>query len=602
MLGPLLDCMRHRGPDGDGVHHDGPVHMGMRRLAVIDLAHGWQPLTSRDGSVVVFQNGEIYNHRSLRSELEAHGWVFRTQSDTEVLAHGYAQWSLDGLLARVDGMFAIAIHDRERNELHLARDRLGEKPLFYSRGADGRFGYASTLLAAAALPWVSDTIDPIALDRYLALHFVPGERTMLADVRQLLPGEYLTLDIASFKLLRKSYYQLPLSSPHPISVDSLTDVLEEAVASRLIADVPVGVFLSGGLDSSLVAALAARRNGRIATFSIGFRDRSVDESDHAMAVAKHIGSEHHAFIFDQNDFARLLPEVAKTLDTPIGDQALLPVYWLSKEARRYVTVVLSGEGADEVFAGYSYYRPFLDGRSRFRLWSRPKSDLLLDASASTPSGFPLLTSRAERRALVGSAADAPDDWEQRTFKAMSRTRDKLQHATAAEMATWLPSDLLVKLDRMTMAHSLEGRAPYLAPAVVAAGLNLPTARRMTATDSKVALRAAAKRFLPDAILSRPKQGFVLPMRHWLGEWFAAHRGPSDYFASRPFPRLDMDKLCAVVGTDLKAGIGRERLLFALLLLMEWWHHFAAQRKTLRLAIASAHPSVAAVASDHQLAT
>jgi asparagine synthase (glutamine-hydrolysing) len=333
ILDNLLDSMRHRGPDGDGVYHDGSVHMGMRRLSIIDLAQGWQPLMSRDGAVVAFQNGEIYNYKELRSELEAHGRVFKTHSDTEVLAHGYAQWSIEGLLARVDGMFAIAIYDRDRHELHLARDRFGEKPLFYASGA-ACFAYGSTVLATSAFPWVSDTIDPVALDRYLALHFVVGDRTILADVRQLLPGERLSLNVKTFSLSRQRYYAPPITVPRAVTSDELVSALENAVESRMVADVPVGIFLSGGLDSPLIAALAARRDPDIATFSIGFNDRSVDESEHARAVAKHIGSRHHSFTFDQGDFARLLPEVAATLDIPIGDQALLPAHWLSKEARR----------------------------------------------------------------------------------------------------------------------------------------------------------------------------------------------------------------------------------------------------------------------------
>lgn len=591
LLDRLLSSMYNRGPDGEGRHHDGDLSMGMRRLSVIDLAGGWQPLKSRGGGVVAFQNGEIYNHRDLRADLEAAGHVFRTHSDTEVLAHGYAQWGIDGLLSRIDGMYAIAIHDQDSGELHLARDRFGEKPLFYS-SAPGYFGYGSTLLAVSAMPWVADDFDLVALDRYLALHFVPGERTIFSGVQQLLPGERLTVNVRSLKISRHRHYVPTLEAPRRASDDELANALERAVVSRLVADVPVGIFLSGGLDSSVVAALAATKNSDIATFSMGFGDARVDESAHAAAVARHIGSNHYNFVFEQDHFATLLPEVAAALDTPIGDQASLAVYWLSREARKYVTVVLAGEGADEVFAGYSYYRQFVP-RSRLRdrfgplaavLGHRPRTPgrpdrLLLDSPPQTPSGFPLLTGCAERRRLIGRD-DPADAWESELLDWLQSAHDELQCATAAEIATWLPGDLLVKFDRMAMAHSLEGRAPFLDPAVVQLGLSLPPSERM-AGQSKVALRRVARRYLPRDLLERPKQGFVLPMRRWIGEWFAAWGGPESYFRQRSIPQIDVGVLTSIVENDLSEGVHRERLLFALMMLAEWWHAFAAKRMFVR---------------------
>jgi len=592
LLDRLMASMHHRGPDGDGRHEVGTVHMGMRRLSILDLAQGWQPLLSREGRVAAFQNGEIYNYRELRSLLETAGFHFKTQSDTEVLAHGYVHWGIDGLLNRVDGMYAIAIHDSDTGELHLARDRFGEKPLFYS-SAPEHFGYGSTLLSVSALPWVSDAIDAIALDRYLALHFVPGERTIFKDIRQVLPGERITVRLDTLAITRNRYYKPPLPAPRFISDEELVAVLERAVTSRLVADVPVGVFLSGGLDSSVVAAIAARANPSIATFSTGFRDPQVDESNAAASVASHIGSTHHEFTFDQHSFTTLLPEVARRLDTPIGDQALLPVYWLAREARRHVTVVLSGEGADEVFAGYSYYRQFAgestsrDRRAviksffpKHRASSARRAHLLADDPSATPSGFPLLTTRAERRRLVGEAADAVDAWEQEVLDWLEGAHNPLQRATAAEIVSWLPEDLLVKSDRMTMAHSLEGRAPYLDPCVVELGLALQPRERI-ATASKVALRRIAHRYLPCEILERPKQGFVLPMRRWIEEWFLKWSGVETWLSQRPFPGVDPAVLVEIIKGDLAQGVQRERCLFAVLMFAEWWHHFSEQRRRLR---------------------
>lgn len=577
-LAPLLDSMVARGPDGMGVHHDGPVHMGMRRLSVIDLAHGNQPLYAADGQVVAFQNGEIYNYRALRAELTAAGCRFATDSDTEVLAHGYAHWSMDGLLARLDGMYAIAIHDRARGELHLARDRFGEKPLFFAAGDRG-FGYASTLLAVAALPWVTGERDPLALDRYLALHHVPGSRSILKGVEQVLPGERLVVRLSDLSVRRERYYRPALCRPVAVDDDRLAAALERAVVSRLVADVPVGVFLSGGLDSSLVAAIAARHKPRIDTFSMGFGDPAVDESTHAATLAQAAGTTHHSFTFDTDRFLTLVPEVAAALDVPLGDQALLPVHWLSREARRHVTVVLAGEGADEVFAGYGYYAPFSPAAVpgwRQRLRDRfappalpPVSPLLNGATLTTPSGFPLLTQADTRHYLTGRPSPDPDDWEAGLRDWLASAHDPLQRATAAEFATWLPDDLLVKLDRMTMAHGLEGRAPFLSPELVEMGLNLPAHERQLGPVSKRALRRVAARYLPPALLERPKQGFVLPMGPWLREWFDQAGGPAAYFAAGSCGGIDPAAAAALVTADLAVDHPNVRLLFALVMLVEW---------------------------------
>ena len=528
-LDRLLNSMIHRGPDGDGAYHRGSLSIGMRRLSVIDLDGGWQPLFSRNGRIVVFQNGEIYNYLELQSQLESQGYVFRTSSDTEVIAHGYDAWSLEGLLQRLDGMFAIAIYDQDSNELHLARDRFGEKPLFYSSSPQG-FAFGSTLLSVAAMPWVSDAINSLSLERYLALHFVPGRRTILKDVRRVLPGESLTITLDGLKLRRRRYYRPTLRLPRQVDDAELLDAVEHAVQSRLVADVPVGVFLSGGLDSATVAAIACRANSRIATFSIGFEDKSQDESDAARLVSRHIGSRHHEFMFDGRHFGELLPWVAAALDEPIGDQATLPLYWLCREVRSQATVVLSGEGADEIFAGYDYYGRFLDmGGWQTRLNALldldrvplcPSFDsLLIDRPPCTPSGFPLLSEQIERSRLIKSTYRQTHRWEVDFLKWLDRACDPLQSATASDIASWLTDDLLVKVDRMTMAHSLEGRVPFLTPALVDLAINLPQTERINGKNSKIALRRIARHYLPWVFAYRGKHGFVLPMRNWLAEWF-----------------------------------------------------------------------------------
>ncbi len=593
LLRAMRDVMFLRGPDGVGEFVDGCIGMAMRRLAVIDLDHGGQPLTSRSDQIICFQNGEIYNYKSLRRELQLEGYMFRTSSDTEVLAHGYACWGIDGLLSRIDGMYAFAIFDREKRLLYLARDRFGEKPLFYC-SSEGRFAYASDLRCVASLPWVSGDVDPTALNYYLGLHYVPGERTILRDVKRVLPGEYLRVCLDNPVPEKVRYYSAPIGSGVSVLDDEIAAAIEYAVTSRLVADVPVGVFLSGGLDSSIVAAIAAKANPFINTFSIGFRTREHDESPYARSVAQHIGSNHHHFIFDEKEFTDLLPHVAGALDEPVGDQALLPVYWLSREARKHVKVVLSGEGADEVFAGYSYYAPFAGeerARQRIRAWLGLRSTvdcqpgLLMPVRRdldTTPSGFPLLTNSGERQQLLGTTFKYDGDWEQAFSKWLGEASNPLQRATCVDLVTWLPDDLLVKFDRMAMANSLEGRAPYLDPRVVEMGISgLSIKDKIQNGISKVALRRIGQRWLPNSILSRKKQGFVLPMRAWIKQWFDAYGGPVHYFSIRPLPMADSEQMNQLISRDLKHGIRRERMLFALIVLVEWYAKFRESVGVLR---------------------
>jgi len=591
----LLFCMRDvmipRGPDGEGHYIDGPIGMAMRRLSVIDLEGGGQPFYSHGRQVVAFQNGEIYNYRQLRRELESYGHCFVSSSDTEVLAHGYVAWGMEGLLDRLDGMYAIAILDKERRELHLARDRFGEKPLFYAFARE-RFAYSSNLVVLAALPWVESEVNPRSLDRYLALHYVPGDATIVQGIHRVLPGEHLIVPIDAPVPERRRYYKPPLSQMDSISDDTLAQQIEEAVSSRLVADVPVGVFLSGGLDSSIVAAVAARKQPHIATFSMGFPSRVHDESNYAAKVAKLIGSTHHHFLFDENSFQSLLPQVAEALDEPIGDQAILPVFWLCREARRYVTVVLAGEGADEVFAGYSYYHSFagqINWRDRIKIWlgkisadSNQLNRLVHNHVPVTPSGFPLLSDPAERERLIGNSWTEPDQWERELLEWFNDAVTPLQRATAADLATWLADDLLVKFDRMAMAHSLEGRAPYLHPEVVKTGLNLPGSYRIRGNVCKYALRKIAARWLPPEIFRRSKHGFVLPMGSWLAQWLNGHRPVKEYFIKRGVPGLDMNAVAKIAEEELSAGVRRERLLFALILLVEWYHSFCQRRREYRM--------------------
>ncbi len=581
VLSRMLATMEARGPEGAGQFIDNHIAMGMRRLAVIDVEGGGQPLLGRDGQVVAFQNGEIYNHADLRRELAQSGAVFRTASDTEVLAHGYDHWGMDGLLAKLDGMYAIAIFDRRSDRLHLARDRFGEKPLYYS-AVGGKFAYSSNTTALALLPWVDRDIDAGSVDRYLALHYVPGRRTIFKGIHRVLPGERLTVSLDSLTISREQYYRPALRPVDPVDTGTLVERIESAVRSRLVADVPVGVFLSGGIDSSIVAAVAAKHHPAIDTFSMGFRDARYDESAHAQVVARAIGSSHHHFTFDETAFHELLPTVVEGLDEPLGDQALLPTYWLCREAKRHVTVVLSGEGADELFAGYEYYSAMLSRRSwraRLKAWvsgrgpSDPLQQLCDNAWPVTPSGFPLVMDSAGRQRLLSGYVPKPDLWEDALMSTLAQSENSLQRATLADILTWLPDDLLVKLDRMAMANSLEGRAPFLSPALAETALRLPEASRMTVTQSKVALREVAALLLPSDIVQRKKQGFVLPMAKWLQQWLGRVDNLREYFDLHRIEAFDATAAASLVERELVSDRPNERLLFSLLMLAEWHHSF-----------------------------
>lgn len=586
-LEAMLNSMIHRGPDGSGQHVDGSLAFGMRRLAILDLERGQQPFFSNGGRVASVMNGEIYNFRELRRELAGRGTWFRTQCDAEILPHAYEHFGIEGMLERLDGMYAIAIHDRARGRLHLARDRFGEKPLFYA-DRPRRFAFASHLATLQLMPEVRDAIDLGALRQFLAMHFVAGPRTILEDVRRVPPGHRLELDLSgnAAPALRRWWQPADGIARAPRrggrgAVARVRAALERAVESRLVSDVPLGLFLSGGIDSSAVAAVMAAQGACLRTFSIGFEDAELDESKHARQVASFVGAEHHHFAFDLHACLDTMDEAIASAGEPVGDPAALPLFLLSREARRHVKVVLSGEGADEVFAGYGYYPPTTAqaGDSAFR-WLRRLSRRFAappprrqGASSfyrldyTTPSGFPLLTTPEQRDELVlGDSADE-DEWLLAIADRCGQRPCALQAAQLADVETWLPDDLLPKLDRMTMAASIEGRAPYLEPAIAALGLALPAARKVAPEGVKLVLRSAVESLLPADILTRPKQGFVLPMQQWL-------TGPLrerllDELSGDRSDGLDWKRARALAERDVAAGATRSRLLYALLAYRIW---------------------------------
>lgn len=545
----------HRGPDDEGIFCDRQAMIGMRRLSIIDVAGGHQPVHNEDATVQVVFNGEIYNFRELRAELERRGHAFYTSSDTEVIVHGYEEWG-EACFERLDGMYGIAVWDTKQRALYLARDRFGEKPLFYTEDGS-RLVFASELKSLLAVPGLRTEIDPEAVRAYVCFGYVPTPRSIFRGIRKLPPGHYLRY--ADGRVSEHRYYQLTLEPKHAMdedeAVEELARLLDRAVASRLVSDVPFGAFLSGGLDSSVVVALMARHLDRpVRTFSIGFKEADYNELSDARRVAHHLGTEHHELVVEPDAVETVL-NLVWYLDEPFADSSAVPTYLVSKLARQHVKMVLTGDGGDEAFAGYTRYIRFLElervgllkpavakglevsgrfvpGSRGYRL-RRIGERLRLPFPDSYLSGVAL--TRADiANALLGEAVRG-GGWHyaglaQATLAASGL--EALDRCVAIDFASYLPDDILVKLDRMAMASSLEGRSPLLDPKVVEFAVKLPRGLRVRGRRGKHLLRKAAARWLPPDVLMKRKQGFAIP----LGQWFAGPlRGlAADVIHSRSF--------------------------------------------------------------------
>ncbi len=543
----MCSALEHRGPDDEGsVHLDG-VTLGMRRLSIIDLEGGHQPIHNEDSTVWVVQNGEIYNHLELRDELIDAGHVFETNADTEVLVHGYEQWGED-MVERLNGMFAFAILDRERGVVLLARDRMGIKPLHYA--VDGRrLAFASELKALLRDPALRRGIDPVALDLYLEHEFVPSPRSIVRGIAKLQPAHTLTWSMAEGSHRLRRYWSPVLGIDGEGGTRSLEDeceelrrVLKESVRKELISDVPLGVFLSGGIDSSAVTAMMTQLGGDVKSFSVGFAERSFDESGHARLVARHLGTEHHELILEPDMLLGLIPRLPDLLDEPLGDASIIPTYLLSAFTRRHVKVALGGDGGDELFAGYptlqahrlaGYYskapRTLRHGLVEPIVRRLPvsRSNLSFDFRAKRfvgGAGYPTAERHArwmgsfapeERTALLSrevrsglTSNGGPDDFDG------SPASDPLNQVLLMDMRLYLENDILVKLDRASMMASLEGRVPLLNNDFVDYATHLPLNMKLRGFRSKFLLKRALGGILPAAILNRPKKGFGIPVADW----------------------------------------------------------------------------------------
>ncbi|MDE3190020.1 MAG: asparagine synthase (glutamine-hydrolyzing) [Acidobacteriota bacterium] len=588
----------HRGPDASGDVLRGPVALASRRLSIIDLAGGDQPISNEDGSCVVVQNGEIYNHPELMDELRREGHAYRTHSDTETIVHLYEQYDV-GFASRLRGMFAIAIWDDRRRRLVLARDRYGIKPLYY-RTEGGTLAFASEI---RALP--RGDIDVDALEAFLAFNSIPGPYSIFRAIRKLPPGHLLVWEESGDVRLERYAHPAPLregelrGDDEAELIEELRGRMRDSVRAHLLADVPVGVLLSGGVDSSLLAALAAQESSdAVHTFTIGFAERSFDERDDARRVAERYGTNHHELLL-RPDPQLLLPALADAFDEPFADSSALPTYLVSQLAAEHVKVALSGEGGDELFGGYYTYAadlladrvgplarfaaPFVErlpaGGGRVSLEYRAKR--FVRAAHLPPlerhHGWKEIFSADARAELTGtrSAFDPVDVYRQRY--AQTEGSEELARLQDVDFAIYLVDDLLVKTDRASMAHSLEARVPFLDPIVTNFAFALPRRQRVRGLSKKVLLRKAAEPLLPREVVHGRKRGFSIPAAAWLrGELapFARETLAADTLRRQGFFRPE--PVAKLLDDHVARRVDNSRQLWGILAFTLWYGRHVEQ--------------------------
>lgn len=538
-LGAMLNSIRHRGPDAHGAIILEECALGHARLSVIDLSTGAQPMSYADGRYWITFNGEIYNYRELRAELELMGNRFKSTSDTEVILAAYLQWGTP-CVDRMRGMFAFALWDQQTRSLFAARDIFGEKPLYYAVSRGGALMIASELKAIFASGLIEKRIDLSAMDAYLALGYIPPDRTVFRNVHTLPPGHCLTWQKEECEVTR---YWRPLLQSQPFSLDDAKDrldfLLRQAVKRQMVADVPIGAFLSGGLDSSTVVALMQQNaERRVKTFSVGF-GHYINELPYAKALAEKYGTEHHEIDLGTPDVARMLTRMAEVYDEPFADTSNIPTYLIAEFARKQVKVVLSGDGGDELFGGYTTYP------SLVKSGQVPKSAVLWVFLRSLSK---LLRHRWKSLALtssgVGLAARWPDMWTRQVMQHVHFGRDQrkilwgdrcgevttyfpgeyykpsqpgntVNDGFYFDLTSYLPGDILVKVDRAAMAHGLEIRAPFLDRDLAEFALTLPVSLKVEDNDTKILLQKTCSRYWPEQLRNRKKQGFGSPIGQWL---------------------------------------------------------------------------------------
>jgi len=553
ILDSMSECIVHRGPNSFGSHIDSNIGLACRRLSVIDVEGGNQPIHNEDESIWVVQNGEIYNFKSLRKTLESKGHRFSTNSDTETIVHAYEEWK-EECVKHLNGMFAFAIWDNTNKKLFIARDRVGKKPLYYSWFGDV-FLFGSEIKSILQFPEFKREINNTALHYFLSLRYNPSSQTLFENVKKLPPGHFLSLDKNGFRIEKYWDIQFDESSDYDESyyTENIRSLLNESVNSRLISDVPLGAFLSGGVDSSTVVGIMSQLLEQpVKTFSIGFEEEEFNELPFAKQAAEYFGTDHHEFYLPANSF-KLLPEIIWHFDEPVADPAAIPTYVLSEQTKKYCTVVLTGEGGDELFGGYEHYKIMKTAQKMKKLGkvgsklltgilkTIPKKNLdyfFKYASSLGPKGIervefflknldnPIKSYLdivsiflSKEIASCYPQAKLNDSEAMVTYLKKNfipkKNQDIVSFIQNVEFKTSLPENLLMKVDKMTMAHSLEGRVPLLDYKLVELCSKMPTELKIKKGTEKYILRKIAQQIVPKTILDRPKQRFFVPIHHWI---------------------------------------------------------------------------------------
>ncbi len=600
------DAVAHRGPDASGFHCDGPIGLAHRRLAILDLSEqGRQPMYTADGRFAMVFNGEIYNYLELRAELERDGCRFRTQTDSEVLLALYARRGAEAL-ARLRGMFGVAVWDLRTRELFLARDRVGIKPLYYAETADGLV-FASEAKSLFEYPGVACEVDRGEIDTFMTFGYVPGARTMFRGVRKLLPGH--TLTVTADGTVVRQYWDVRAAPDRARSVeDTARELYERALEStalHLRSDVPVGIFLSGGLDSSAIVSLLhdAGISG-VKTFSVAYRDGvEFDESRYAELVSRHFGAEHHVLYVDPSQFQEFIPGYVWHMDEPVTEAAALSLYFVSRELRQHVTVALSGEGADELFAGYQIYRYMLWLERYRRLPSAVRSIAAAPMLATmvgarlrkylTMAAYPLperylgvSVSEPWRRDEVYSPALRDEILRVQPESALARYyaasagQDALSRMLYVDLKTWLVDDLLIKADKMTMANAVELRVPFLDHTIVEFAATIPPELKLHHGVAKWILKRAMASRLPQEILARPKVGFPTPLERMFRRPLAAYLHDV-LLSSRAIARgyFDATRVRQMIVEHATGVQDHHRRLWQLVVLEEWHRAFVDRARS-----------------------
>ncbi len=526
----MNDRIKHRGPDGDGYFIDGDVALGHRRLSIIDLSTGDQPMFNEDGSVVTVFNGEIYNYQELKEELIALGHDFKTKSDTEVLVHGYEEWHTD-LPKHLRGMFAFAIYDKNKNEVFLARDNFGIKPLYYAKMND-TFMFASEIKAFLDVPDFEKVFNESILETYLEFSFVPTNETFFKGVHRLDAGCSLLYKDGEIKL--NKYFKLDFKEENMSfedAVKNISDVMKDSVEKHLIADVEVSSFLSSGIDSSYIVSLAKPDK----TYTVGYENKKYDETMYAKDLAEKLGIKNESKIITKEEYLENISKIMYHLDEPTSDPAAISLYFVAKLASKDLKVVLSGEGADEFFGGYNYYREEVDYKFYNKLPFCIRHAIGKVASIFPEGrGFNFLVRRGEKleNSYIGVNRNFSSKMAKKVLKnnyeleAIHVTKDvynefknysNIDKMQAIDINFWLMKDILLKADRMTMASSIEGRVPFIDKEVFKVASHLPFDYKVTKENTKVALRAAAKEVIPTEAYKKKKLGFPVPVREWIKE-------------------------------------------------------------------------------------